>query len=46
MPEGPSIVILKEEAAAFAGRKVLRVSGNSKLDLERMRNRKILSLRS
>ncbi|MCW0373409.1 Formamidopyrimidine-DNA glycosylase [Xanthomonas sacchari] len=46
MPEGPSIVILKEEAAAFAGRKVLRVSGNSKLDLERMRGRKILSLRS
>ncbi len=46
MPEGPSIVILKEEAAAFAGRKVLRVSGNSKQELARMRNRKILSLRS
>lgn len=46
MPEGPSIVILKEEAAAFAGRKVLRVSGNSKQELGRMLNRKILSLRS
>ncbi|MEE7548043.1 endonuclease [Xanthomonas sp. Kuri4-1] len=46
MPEGPSIVILKEEAAAFAGRKVLRVSGNSRLDLERLRNQKVVALRS
>ena len=46
MPEGPSIVILKEEAAAFAGRKVLRVSGNSKLDLQRMHGRRIVALRS
>ena len=33
MPEGPSIVILAEAAAAFAGRKVLRVSGNSTGDI-------------
>jgi endonuclease-8 len=46
MPEGPSIVILKEEAAAFAGRKVLRVSGNSKQDLQRMHGRRIVALRS
>jgi endonuclease-8 len=46
MPEGPSIVILKEAAAGFAGRKVLRVSGNSKQDLQRMHGRKIVALRS
>jgi len=46
MPEGPSIVILKEEAAAFAGREVLRVRGNSKLDLQRMHGCRIVALRS
>lgn len=48
MPEGPSIVILKEAAAGFVGRKVLRVSGNSKQDLQdlqRMHGRKVLALR-
>jgi len=34
MPEGPSIVILKEEAAIFAGKKVLRTEGSNKLDLQ------------
>lgn len=46
MPEGPSIVILREDAAQFAGRKVLRVSGNSTQDIDRMRNRKLLAVRS
>ena len=44
MPEGPSIVILREAAAGFAGRKILRVSGNSKQDIDRMRNRKVLAV--
>ena len=46
MPEGPSIVILRELAADFAGRKVLRVSGNSKQDLQRLQGRKLKALRS
>ena len=46
MLEGPSIVILSEEAAGFAGHKVLRVRGNSTEDIERMRNRKLVALRS
>ena len=46
MPEGPSIVILREEAARFAGRKVLRVSGNSTQDIARMQGRKVLAVRS
>ncbi|HET7843516.1 MAG TPA: DNA-formamidopyrimidine glycosylase family protein [Xanthomonadales bacterium] len=36
MPEGPSIVILKDEAASLAGRRVLRVSGNTRIEKERM----------
>lgn len=46
MPEGPSLVILREEAAKFAGRIVRRVEGNSALELDRMRRRKVLSLRT
>ena len=30
MPEGPSLVILRDEAAKFAGRKVLEAGGNSR----------------
>ena len=44
MPEGPSIVILKEEAAGFAGRIVKEVAGNSRLDLTRMRGERITAL--
>lgn len=46
MPEGPTIVILKEEAAAFAGREVLSVAGNSSQDIQRMRGRTIVALRT
>jgi endonuclease-8 len=41
MPEGPSIVILKEEVAAFTGKKVLEASGNAKIDMDRMIGKKI-----
>jgi endonuclease-8 len=46
MPEGPSIVILKEEAAAFAGKTVRRVEGNTTIDKERMLDMRIVALRS
>lgn len=46
MPEGPSIVILKEQAAAFWGKKVLRVSGNTSIDISRLLNKRIRALRS
>lgn len=46
MPEGPTILILKEEAASFAGRVVRRVAGNSKQPIERMQGQRILSLRT
>lgn len=44
MPEGPSIVILREEAAGFEGRVVKQVAGNSRLDLQRMRGERITAL--
>ncbi|NUO75865.1 MAG: endonuclease [Lysobacter sp.] len=46
MPEGPTIVILKEEAASFVGRKVRRVSGNSKQPIQRMQGATVQALRS
>ncbi|MDH5823968.1 endonuclease [Luteimonas sp. RD2P54] len=46
MPEGPSIVILREQAAGFAGRRVLRVEGNSKQDIGRLANRTLRAVRS
>ncbi|HEV7231697.1 MAG TPA: DNA-formamidopyrimidine glycosylase family protein [Bacteroidia bacterium] len=41
MPEGPSIVILKEEVQAFKGKTVQAISGNAKIDLQRMNGRKV-----
>jgi endonuclease-8 len=46
MPEGPSIVILKEQVAAFKGRKIVSVSGNTKVDLAGIAGKKIVALRS
>ena len=46
MPEGPSIVILKEAAQPFKGKKVLHVSGNSKLDIQRMNNKKVIDFKT
>ena len=44
MPEGPSIVILKEEAAKFAGKTVRAVSGNSKQDIARMQGKRVRAI--
>jgi len=46
MPEGPSIVILREAAAKFRGKTVREVGGNSSLDLQRMHGRRVRALRS
>ena len=46
MPEGPSIVLLKEEVQQFAGKKIVEVSGNSKIDLQRLAGQKIISFKS
>lgn len=47
MPEGPSIVLLKEETLQFTGRKVLEVDGNTKaIEKERLLNKKVLEFKS
>src|SRR5579864_4363151 len=46
MPEGPSIVILKELAAPFRLKKVLAVSGNAKADKERVLGETVMDFKS
>ena len=46
MPEGPSIVILKEEVQKFTGQKIVSVAGNSKIDQSRLLNQTVNSFQS
>lgn len=46
MPEGPSIVILKEEAQQFTGKKIISVRGNTKIDQGRMVDATVIAFRS
>jgi endonuclease-8 len=46
MPEGPSLVILREQAAWFAGKRILRATGNSKIDKTRLVGQRIRALRT
>jgi endonuclease-8 len=46
VPEGPTIVILREELARFRGKKILRATGNAKFDMSRLVGQRIKSLRS
>lgn len=46
MPEGPTIVILKEEVQQFSGKEVLAVEGNTKMDLDRLSHKKVVAFKS
>src|SRR4051812_20757583 len=46
MPEGPSIVILKEQVQSFTGDTILSVSGNSKIDQSRLVGQQVLAFKS
>ena len=46
MPEGPSIVILKELVSSFEGKKVVEVSGNTKEDKDRAVNKRVIAFKS
>jgi endonuclease VIII len=46
MPEGPSLVILREQAAPFAGRTIARVEGNTSVDKDRLVGQRIVALRT
>ena len=46
MPEGPSIILVKEAVAQFKGKEIIMVSGNSKIDQSRLLNQKVTDFKS
>ncbi len=46
MPEGPSIVILKEAAASFIRKKVIAISGNTKIDVTPFKGQTVLDCKT
>ena len=46
MPEGPSIYLLREEAARFAGCRIRSATGNARIDLSRLAGAKVRAIRS
>lgn len=46
MPEGPSIVILTEQVQKFCGKKILKIDGNTKIDLTGIAGSKITDFKS
>src|SRR3954462_2567751 len=46
MPEGPSIVILKELVQPFKSKKVVSVGGNSKQDIQQIAGQTIIDFNS
>src|SRR5438270_8999411 len=46
MPEGPSIVIIKEALQEFKGKKILHASGNAKIDMGLLENKKITDIKT
>lgn len=46
MPEGPSIVILKEAVKQFTGQKVIDVSGSSTLEIDRLKDQIVVDFKS
>jgi endonuclease-8 len=46
MPEGPSIIILKEEVQSFTGKEIIKVEGNSKQDIQRLSGQEIIAFKS
>ena len=41
MPEGPTMVLLKEALSTFKGKKVLEVSGNAKIEMDKLLNKPV-----
>ena len=46
MPEGPSLVILRELVQPFKGQRILDAQGNSKIDKARLIGQRIVALRT
>lgn len=46
MPEGPSIIILKEAVQVFKGKKIIHATGNSKINYDLLRHKNIRDFKS
>lgn len=46
MPEGPSIVILKEAVQSFKGKRIMSATGNSSIDKDGLINQKVIDFKS
>src|SRR4051794_39450803 len=46
MPEGPSIVILKEAVQEFKGKRIISVSGNSRQNIQLLAGETIIDFKS
>ena len=46
MPEGPSLILLREELSRFAGARIVDVAGTAGIDLARMRGRRVRAVRT
>jgi endonuclease-8 len=46
MPEGPTIVILREQVARFTGHRILHAEGNARIDMARLIARRVAAFRS
>ncbi len=46
MPEGPSIVLMREAAARFEKQKILAATGNAGIDMKRLKNERVSAFRS
>src|SRR3569832_1672762 len=46
VPEGPSLVILRELTQSFAGKRIMTAEGNSKIDKARLVGQRIVALRT
>lgn len=46
MPEGPSMVILKEAISTFKDKKILSARGNANIDMQSLVNKKVLTFRT
>jgi endonuclease VIII len=46
MPEGPSLVILRDLTQSFAGKRIRTAEGNSKIDKQRLVGQRVVALRT
>ena len=46
MPEGPTLVILKEQLQSFKGKQIITATGNAKIDMALLAGKKIIDFRT